>query len=104
MSRFLNNLFWIETVSMLYIKLKCKVQSVPNESLSIVRSRDLPAQEFQNRYLYIITLRVHVPKYIYFGLKVVPIWVLWGQSISIWVHGPFGLWPVLKHTSQPLTL
>ena len=28
-----------------------------------------------------ITLRVHVSKQIYFVLKVVPIWVLWGLSI-----------------------
>ena len=28
---------------------------------------------------------------IYFGLKVVPKWVLWGQASSIWVHGPLGL-------------
>ena len=24
-----------------------------------------------------------------FGLKVVPIWVLWGLCASIWLHGPF---------------
>ena len=30
------------------------------------------------------------PNSIYFGLQVVPIWVLWGQSISIWLHGPLG--------------
>ena len=30
-----------------------------------------------------LPLRVHVPKWIYFGLKVVPVWVLWGLCISI---------------------
>ena len=27
------------------------------------------------------TLRIYVPKWTYFGLKVVPVWVHWGQSI-----------------------
>ena len=25
------------------------------------------------------------------GLNVVPIWVLWGLCISIWLHGPLGM-------------
>ena len=38
-----------------------------------------------------IALRVRVPIFVYYiGLKVVPICVLWVQSIiTIWVHGPF---------------
>ena len=40
-----------------------------------------------------LTLRVHVAEQTYFGLKVIPFWVFWGQSIylyTIWVHGPSG--------------
>ena len=36
-------------------------------------------------------LSLGMTKSFYFGPKVVPFWVHWGQVYPIWVHGPLGL-------------
>ena len=69
--------------------------SPPSRRQGHISSKQRYANRLARNQVYLVvvelfSLRVHVPKYIYIGPKVVPIGVLWGQSISIWVHGPSG--------------